>query len=566
MRLIPLLSFAAIALLFGAAPRGESVLWHVTPVVSEGRVERLDLTLHFPGDSDGETQLDLPEDWGGERELYRALWDLRAEGAALEAGASPSEIILRHAPGAPLTLRWKLGGGPDAPPAKAGGNDYRPRFEPDHFFVIGYTALPWPETLKEDTPARVLIDKPGGLTLVSDLEHAGKDGATEFGALAQSVLMGGDIRIIEVGGARLALTGSFRDLDDTFWRSTFTRIAEAQRKYWKARDESFLVTVIATPTDSEATSIGGTGLGDAFSIFATSNTPADISTSIISHEMMHTWIPHRLGRMPEENEAAAYWLSEGFTDWASFRTLVRAGLWKPEDFASAFNASLEAYDLSPGRNATGAEIAAGFWTRSDIGRLPYQKGMLIAAWLDDRVREQTKGRRDLDDVLLQMQKNAKRDPQVPVEANLVRSLKKVARWDAAADLDALGQKGAPVILPPDVLAPCGTLSASERLVWERGFDFTATSRADWVITGVPEGSRAYEAGLRNGMVLKSWSENARDLDPEKPKTAEVLDGETLRTLTWLPQARQTRTVRQLNLADGLPEKGIRACTARLAGR
>lgn len=561
-----ILTFAAIALLFGAAPRGEPVFWRVTPVVTDGAVSRLDLLLSFPGDTDGETTLKLPDEWGGERELYRALWDIRAEGAAIEAGPEPGKVILRHTPGAPITLTWKVGGGPETPPGKTRGNDYRPRFQPDHFFVIGYAALPWPEHILSDTPARVQLDRPPGLKLVSDLEHPAPGGITGFGKLAESVIMGGDLRVIETGGARLALVGTFDALDDAYWRATFTQIAEGQHRFWKAKNESFLVTIIAEPGEAGSVSMGGTGLSDAFSIFATQNVDASVAVSILSHEMMHTWIPGRLGRLPDENEPIGYWFSEGFTDWASFRTLVRSGVWSPEDFAAAFNASLEAYDLSPVRGATGDEIAAGFWSSSDLDRLPYQKGMLIAAWLDHRVREETRGRRDLDDVLLAMQKAAKRDPGLMAHDNLVRSLKKVARWDAAAEIDALAFAGAAVNLPDDLFTPCGTFASSERTLWERGFDFNATSRANWVITGVIEGSRAWEAGLRDGMTLTSWSEDSRDRDPSVPKTAGVLDGETPRDITWLPQGRETRTVRRLELATTLTAKDERACAARLKGQ
>jgi hypothetical protein len=66
-------------------------------------------------------------------------------------------------------------------------------------------------------------------------------------------------------------------------------------------------------------------------------------------------------------------------------------------------------------------------------------------------------------------------------------------------------------------------------------------------------------------VLQSWSEDSRDLDPSKPKTAEVLDGETRRTLTWLPQGRETRTVRRLDLSSTLSAKYAGACAKRLAG-
>ncbi len=560
------LSFAAIALLFGAAPRGETVFWQIEPIVTEGHVERLDLTLQFPGDADGETTLDLPDDWGGERELYRALWDIRADGAEISPGPSPAKLILRHAPSAPVTLRWKAGSGPDQPPAKAVGNDYRLRFAAGHFFVIGYAALPWPEHLSDETPARAEITRPEGLTIVSDLDHVPANAVADLGTLAQSVLMGGNIRVIETGGARLALTGKFDHLDDAYWRDTFTRVARAERKYWKTKDEAFLVTIIAETGKGDALSIGGTGLGDAFSLFASQNIDSATSLSIIAHEMMHTWIPGRIGRLPEENEPIGYWLSEGFTDWATFRTLVRAGLWTPDAFASAFNTSLEAYDLSPNRSATGAEIAAGFWTSSEISRLPYQKGMLIASRLDHRIREETNGRRDLDDVLLAMQKAAKRDPDLMAHDNLIRSLKKIARWDAAAEINALAFEGAPVDLAPDLFKQCGTFTSAERALWERGFDFTATSRANWVVTGVIEGSRAWEAGLRDGMVLTSWSEDSRDRDPSVPKTASVLDGETKREITWLPQGRETRTVRRFELATGLAANEARACERRLKGQ
>lgn len=59
-----LLLFAAIAPLLGAAPRGETVFWDITPVVADGTVSHLDLTLHFQGSADGETVITLPDHGG----------------------------------------------------------------------------------------------------------------------------------------------------------------------------------------------------------------------------------------------------------------------------------------------------------------------------------------------------------------------------------------------------------------------------------------------------------------------------------------------------------------------
>ncbi len=556
---------AAIALLFGAAPPEEVIDLSVAPVLEDGHVTHIDFALTFAGDADGETVLNPPDQWGGQRELYRGLRDFSARGASLEPGTDAAHLVLRHAPGATVTLTWTLGGGPDAPPAKRGGNDYRPRFTPDYFFFIGYTALPRPDHVSDNASSRVRLDHPDGLPLVSDLEHA-PEGLTTFDALGQSALLGGDIRIIDAGGgARLGLVGKFDTVDDTYWQDTFGRISRAERAYWNSKDAPFLVTVIAEQLGPDVYSIGGTGLGDAFSIFASANIDGKDVAPLLAHEMMHSWIPHRIGRMPEEDEARQYWLSEGFTDWASFRVLVREGVWSATDFAEAFNKSANAFDLSPVRNADADAIAAGFWSGPDMGRLPYQKGMLIASWLDGKIREKTKGRRDLDDVLLRMEKAAAKDDQAGIYDLLVRSVKKVAGWDPSADLEAMAMQGGPVSLPEDVFAPCGRVVVEERAVWERGFDFAATQAAGWKIQGVIEGSAAWEAGLRDGMQLRSWSENSNDRDPMKEKTAQVTDGDGVRAITWRPMGRETRTVRSLELAADLSAKEETACLKRLSG-
>jgi len=557
--LIALASFTALS---GMSPRADAVQWHITPVVESGAVTRLDMSLSFPGDADGVTEVQLPDEWGGERELYRGLWDIRATGGEVDAASPPGKLVLRHAPGAHLRLDWKVGSGPDAPDAKLGGNDYRPRFAPDHFYFIGFTVLPQPDSLSETTAARVTLDRPDGLTLVSDLDHAGPSGRTTFGNLSQSAVFGGNLRLIESGKARLALVGTFDTLDDAFWQQTFTAIASAERRYWSSGDEPFLVTVIAEPLEPGSYSIGGTGLGDAFSLFSGANMQAEDAAPLIAHEMMHTWIPHRIGRMPEEDEARHYWLSEGFTDWATFRVLVREGLWSPADFAKAFNQAAEAFDISPVRTATASDIADGFWSSQEMSRLPYQKGMLIAAWLDAGIRGRTKGKSDLDDVLLRMQRAASRDTDAYAYDLLVREVKKVAGWDVAAELDAMAMQGAPVTLAEDTFAPCGKVTVTAGPIWERGFDFSATAAAGWKIQGVEESSRAYEAGLRNDMELRSWSEDSRDRTPEKEATALVTEGDGVRAITWLPASREDFPVRSLLLADVANDA---ACARRLSG-
>ncbi len=555
--------FAAIALLSGGTARGETVLWDIAPEVSGGAVTGLSFALTFPGDADGETELSLPNDWGGENQLYLGLSNIAAEGAVLAPGDEAASLRLTHAPGADISLTWQIPSETGGPPVSKqdGGNDYRPVFSPDYFYVIGHTALIRPDHIDGDTPAKVNLAafSEAGIPFVSDLEHAG----LTLDRLSESVLFGGDIRVIDAGnGGRFALTGKLEHISDEDWRVVFGKIAADQHAYWQTRHAAFLVTLFTIDRGPDAYSVGGTGLSDAFSLFVTPNMGLDTALPIVAHEMMHSWVPGRIGRMPEVNEATDYWLSEGFTNWTTWRTLVRGGLWTPQDFAAAFNKSLNGYDTSSVKNASAAEAAAGFWTRRDYQDLPYDKGMLIAAWLDHEVRLRTNGAMDLDDILVGMQSAAAAAPEARAIDLLFAALQTGAGWDARAEIEALTLTGGTVPLPADLYAPCGTVSSVDTFVWERGFDFAATSAAGWIIQGVRPGTRAHEAGLRNGMQLTGWSETSRDFQAPTEKTAQVnLAGETI-SLTWLPAARETTPVRRLQLADDLPAEG---CRNRLAG-
>jgi predicted metalloprotease with PDZ domain len=562
----PAVLFAAIALLSGCAHRGETVLLDIAPEVSGGAVTGLRYDMTFTGDEDGETVLALPDAWGGETELFRSLGAFEASGADIRDGDSPAELRLTHKPGARITFSWQIpspaGGPPDN--KQGGGNDYRPLFAPTHFFVIGSTAIAQPEHVASDTPAEVDLTafNQAQIALVSDLEHAG----LTLDSLSQSVLFGGDIRVIEAGNAsRMALTGTLDSISDEEWRAAFVKAAGDQRDYWQTGQGEFLVTLMTVDKGPDAYSIGGTGLGDAFSLFSSSNMRLETALPIVAHEMMHSWIPGRIGQLQTENEAADYWLSEGFTNWTTWRILVRGGQWAPQDFAAAFNKSLGAYDTSPVRNASAEDAGAGFWVSQSFQQLPYDKGMLVAAWLDYGIRIRTNETKDLDDILLAMQSAAAAAPDALATELLLAELQAGAGWDARAEIEALTLTGNTVSLPADLYAPCGIVSAVDTLVWERGFDFEATAAAGWVIQGVETGSRAHEAGLRNGMMLNAWSETSEDFVTPAEKTATVTAEGGQISLTWLPAARETRPVRQFALATDLPPDASDACRKRLSG-
>lgn len=549
---------AATVLLMGAAPRAQPTALRLQPILGAAGFTAMDVAVAFDGEADGETILALPDQWGGETRLYTALSNLRAEGAEMSPGAGPSKRALRHAPGARIVVRYRVTNAA-GPAGNAGGNDYRPLIRPTHFQLLGNAIVALPEGAARSAPATFAVDGlPPGVAFASDMQHP----ALAVRDLLESVSVGGDFRVLDAGGGvRVAVRGTW-SRDDAGWRTQIARIGAAQRAYWGARAEPYLITVLPLDLPPGHSSIGGTGRGDGFAFFATADVPAERFDTTLAHEMMHTWVPQRIGELDEADEPQGYWLSEGFTDWAAFRTSMRGGLWSPEDFAAAFNASLEGYDLSPVRTAPNTRILADFWRDSDVEKLPYRRGMLLATLWDYRIRAASAGRRDLDDVLLEMQEVAARRRDVPADRILPVAMRRVGGIEIAVDLTTLVQEGAVVPLPEDAFAPCGRIVTTRRALWERGFDFDATRRAEWRIAGVVEGSNAHAAGLRNGMDLRQWSEKSDERFADRPVTAGVSDRGVERQITWLPAAREQRDVRALVLD---PAMNRAACVARLAG-
>ena len=553
---------AALALL-GAVPVLAPTELVVRPVLEGGAFKAMDVAVSFSGEMDGETVLDLPDDWGGERELWKALRDIRVDGATMSPGAGAAHRVLRHTPGARVTVRYRVVQDANGPPESGNGNDYRPLIQPTYFQLLGNAIVALPADARMRGPATFRIEgMPAGASFASDLEHGALGRRLTVLDLAESVMVGGDFRVLDAGGGvRIAIRGAW-PRDDAGWRVTLARIGASQRAYWGARAEPYLVTILPLSLGPDSTSIGGTGRNDAFAFFATTNVQAERFDGTLAHEMMHTWIPGRIGAMAEADEQLTYWLSEGFTDWGAFRAMVRGGLWSPAQFAEAFNERLEAYDLSPVRTAPNARILAAFWSSQEVQKLPYHRGMLLATLWDHRIRVASRGRKDLDDVLLQMQRTAQRRPDLTADKILPVVMRVTGGVEIGVDLTTLVQEGGVVALPADIFAPCGSIVSERRHQWERGFDFDATRRADWAIAGVAPDSNAYAAGLRNGMQLRQWSERSDQRDATKTVTAGVSDQGVARSFTWLPAGREEREIRKLVLD---PVMDGPACVKRLSG-
>ncbi len=528
-------------------------------IEQSGPAARVELGLAFTGEQDGETVLHLPGEWGGQGELWNLVQGLEVDGGTISPGETPDQRILIHEPGARLTVTYEIV--PDRPgdPSAAAGDYYRPYVQPGYVHLIGNTVFAFPDAAG-DRPVSVTIETPEGWALASDLEH----GDVTRDALMESVLVAGDFRVseVEIAGApvRLAIRGETA-IEDGAMLAALADVVAANHAYWATPSEPYLVTVLPLDAPADWMSVGGTNLGDAFAFFTTANASPDILTRILMHEHVHSWNPRLLGgAIPGEDEPAGYWFSEGFTDFLTQRAAVRAGVWPAEQAIAAWNETFAEYRNSPVRDASNDAIIEGFWSDPDFQRLPYLRGMMVAARVDEAIRTGTDGAFDLDDVLLAMRT---RNAGPPAPLAFADTVLRVTGQDVSGLLERHVQAGVPVILAEGTFGACGPVVTRDEPVFVYGMAGERNADGQFEILTVDPDGPAAAAGFEPGMVIERRLGGAvGDASVESVLQVRTPDGD-VRALSYWPTDGTTQTVTRIDSAA--PGFDATACTARLAG-
>lgn len=549
------LAWAPTALAASPAP----LVYTIGPVIEEGGVRAVQVELQFLAGAGRETTLELPNAWGGKDQLYSALGEFQVQGpgATLQAGASPELRVVQHAPHARVTVRYRVHHA-DEGPART-GNPYRPIVLPQRLQLLGEAFVVAPADTPMTHPVQVHFKGfPKAWAFASDLEH----GRLDFESLLQSVTVAGDFRVLtrRVLGAplRVAIQGNW-SFTDASLADNLAAISRAQHHFWGDEARPYLVTF--TQIDG-ATSGGGTGLGDAFAMFATADFDTRDTLRALAHEMTHTWIPRRVGIVSSEQqvEALDYWLSEGFTDYYANRVLMNAGLWSPQEFAVSFNVAAKRYASSAARNAPNSAIGTGFWKDSSLQQLPYDRGMFFATWLDWKLRDASQQRLTLDDVMRAMHRRFQQSPapirQAFLDAVRGQGLEIEREWSAFIDA------GGDILLEEGTFAPCGVVRTEELPSFHRGFDIDATMNNKMQVTGVDPGLPAYRAGMRDGMTLVKRDAGVIG-DSSQELAYRVLDQGVERVIRYLPQGHGTTRTQSLELKKDLGGAALAECRRRL---
>jgi len=563
-------------------PRDPPRLSYAMSLDTSTETPALVIDMTFPGDSDGSTWLALPNEWGGQSELYNELSAFAALSPDTEilSTDNPSVMEVTAPAGAEVHVRYRLAQDWEGVPEPSGGNPYRVVIQSDYVHLIGWAAwaLPqWDDWPGENPEVAFHLDwsrLPGDWE-IADNFGVGRDvreAVAPLNRLQSGLFVAGDFRILtrDTGTAQLyvAIRGQWEFGDNTF-ANLLRDVVDPIRTFWREDGtDPYLVTLLPihrAEGNDEAISWGGTGLADSFALFATTNVALADFQTLAAHEFQHRWTPSKLGEFADPEEAL-YWFSEGFTDYYASLLSLRGGLIDLEGYADQVNGALRDYYRSSAREAPVEQVIEWFWSDQDLQRLPYLRGRLVAARWNAEIMAASDGAESLDTVLFDMLAAAETlnavgetreiRPSDIVEAALHRSASR-----AEADYQSFIVEGAMVPLEPGMFGPCYDLRDTVFHLWDIGFDTEASFEAR-VVTGVREGGPAWEAGMRDGMPFGGWSIPDYG-NPETDATFYVgVDGEPV-SISYKPQGEAVETIPQLTLPEDLSDEDRAACLAWL---
>ncbi len=482
------------------------------------------VTASFAGDADGATEVAVQPDWGGVSADPAEFDHVVAAGP----DAAPLNIAkgqgcawtITHTPGQRITLTYDLRQPADRAPLPPGHNDYRTRVTPDLFQMIGNHGLLYPEHLCGEQPREYRVewrgfDLPGFHAVCSFGAGATQAVTATADQFRQSLFIAGRLAYVQrdIKGTRVGVVISGDDWGFTpeqFGELTF-KIVQTEREFFDDfSDPWYLISV--TPeghAQGGSFSLGGTALTNCFALYCNAGISLDENSHyveqirhVLAHEHFHTW--NGLKLHIDGPEGSNYWFSEGFTEYFTRRMLRRAGLWDDKALLDDINRSLAEYDANPKRHAPNTQVQRDFWTDPDISKLPYRRGDLLALCLDEKIRAASAGKRSLDDVIRELVTRVRGGAPAPDREAVLALFQAEVGPEFMAGVRACIEDGIDPPLPARLGEPACELASGAVRGFDPGFDTQASGR-DKQIVGINPGSGAQEAGLRDGMPLRSAS-------------------------------------------------------------
>ncbi|WP_210163338.1 hypothetical protein [Niveispirillum irakense] len=278
---------------------------------------------------------------------------------------------------------------------------------------------------------------------------------------------------------------------------------------------------------------GGVELTNSFALTFDDKTDLDDLKITLAHEMLHTWV----NSLDEPKGLLSSWFGEGLAVFYQRALPLRAGMIDEDQFLKDLNFHAGRYYTNALANTPNDEIPSRFWADTRVRVLPYDRASLYFAHVDWQLRQQSKGKRSLDDLVHLLLARRKAGEKL-VQADWESLITKELGTQGLTEFQAM-MKGALVLPASDAFGPQFQRTTKRLRRYELGFDPTSLTRNPRMVSGVIPGSAADRAGLRDGdQIMKPVGQDGLQGQQEGWLVLDIKRGEERLEIRYQPRGEE----------------------------
>lgn len=418
---------------------------------------RLIVVMEFKGNKSGETKIILPNNYGSNEDIkgIKFLKPLSAS-TFIEDTDRPEIKTVKHSPNSLVRIYYQVE--QIRMDDIALGNHYMATINKKYFHFLGETFFIVPDfDTTIDLVFKLYWNKLPHTWMLANsfgVNEKSQEVKLPIWKFKHSIFVGGDFRIekrfVYNNPVYVALKGNWTFTDDQIC-DLVQNIIREERDFWNDFNFPFyLITVLPITGDNDQ---GGTGRINSYALFLSKDRKIDYRLKrLLAHETFHTWLGEKINL--SEPEALLYWFSEGFCDYYARLLLLRSGLITFDDYVQEYNKVLAQYFTSPVRYETNERIAIDFWNDSEVNKLPYQRGDIIAHNLNSAILRNSNWKKSLDDLMRDIYKRTKNESLKISTGSLSNMIRFYGGEEVLADIMKVMNSGAKLKAYNDALGPC----------------------------------------------------------------------------------------------------------------
>mgnify|MGYP005990353947 CR=1 FL=1 len=387
----------------------------------------LDIEFSKKAPSNGKLKLLFENESMGETDLFNCLRNFKVTPIAkqIKFVKDSSYIEIEGLANQEYTINYSIVKDYKHPPINQ--KRYRPIIDSTYFHVLGTKLFMYPSDLFSDQSTKTPIQIQWNFKSENDLFHSsfgyGKMQSLNISLdeLHNSFFVGGDFRRYTFDYKKKPIhfvtRGKWKFINDEDILRILKQTINNQHTFWNDTiNKTFSVSLIPT-YEENSYSVGGSSLTSSFISYASNNrgTTKDKMAWLYNHELMHKWIARTI---QVKEDVVYYWFSEGFTDYYTYKLMLKNDILTLGDFIKKVNSRVLIPHLTDkvATKPNGELTFQKYWSNYDLyGKLPYRRGFLYAFLLDHQIKRKTNFSKSLDDVMFRFHKKAKMDKNFRID-------------------------------------------------------------------------------------------------------------------------------------------------------